>query len=671
MRWPTASRGRSSRGRRRAGPRRSRPRPSPRARRRAPLGLGGDAGDGGAGLDGLALLHEELLELPGLVGRDLVLHLHRLDDAEELALLDALALLHEDLPHVPLQRGLEQVGAAGAPARALGALRLRRGARAVGGGPGRGGRDGLAAHLHVEALPAHLDLVRELLDRLAVVVLGGHGLRERELLQPVPVLDQVAAGLRVRPLVRGHDRLVERDEGLEVLDHVLAERPEHASCGLLAVGVPDDELRDHRVVHGRDLAARADARVDADARAARLDVVADRPRRGREVLRRVLGVDAAFDRVAAQDEILLPERELLAGGGADALLHDVDPRHELGHRVLDLHARVHLEEEVLVALEQTLDRARADVVDGGGGVRGDLADARAELLVDERRGRLLDQLLVAALDGAVALAEVDDVPVAVGEDLDLDVARVGEVALEVDRGVGEELLALARGALEGVLELRLVERDAEALAATAPRGLDRDGIADRLVDDLARGLEVGDRVGGARDDGNAGLLHQLARARLRAHGVDGAGGRADEGDAGLLKAAHERRVLGKEAVAGVHGLGARLLDDLEDLVDVQVRLRRRPGPEQVRLVGALHVDGVAVELGVDGDSRHAELLAGADDADRDLPAVGDEDLPEHGRRGRIPPVAQAFRSASLRRAVAPARARSSSRSRESLWARPA
>ena len=74
-------------------------------------------------------------------------------------------------------------------------------------------------------------------------------------------------------------------------------------------------------------------------------------------------------------------------------------------------------------------------------------------VVDRRRGGLLDDLLVAALDRAVALAEVDDVAVAVGEDLDLDVARVGQVALEVDRRVGEELLALARGALEGGLEL--------------------------------------------------------------------------------------------------------------------------------------------------------------------------------------------------------------------------
>ena len=41
---------------------------------------------------------------------------------------------------------------------------------------------------------------------------------------------------------------------------------------------------------------------------------------------------------------------------------------------------------------------------------------------------------MAALDRAVALAEVDHVAVGIGEHLDLDVARIVEVALEVDAG---------------------------------------------------------------------------------------------------------------------------------------------------------------------------------------------------------------------------------------------
>ena len=55
---------------------------------------------------------------------------------------------------------------------------------------------------------------------------------------------------------------------------------------------------------------------------------------------------------------------------------------------------------------------------------------------------LLDQLLVAALDRAVALAEVDHVAVRVREYLHLDVPRILEVALDVDAAVGEVLLAL-------------------------------------------------------------------------------------------------------------------------------------------------------------------------------------------------------------------------------------
>ena len=53
----------------------------------------------------------------------------------------------------------------------------------------------------------------------------------------------------------------------------------------------------------------------------------------------------------------------------------------------------------------------AAVVDGARGVGRDLADLLAQLLVDGGRRGLLDQLLVAALDRAVALAEVDDVAV--------------------------------------------------------------------------------------------------------------------------------------------------------------------------------------------------------------------------------------------------------------------
>ena len=189
---------------------------------------------------------------------------------------------------------------------------------------------------------------------------------------------------------------------------------------------------------------------------------------------------------------------------------------------------------------------------------------------------------MAALDRAVALAEVDDVAVLVGQHLHLDVARVGQVALEVDGRVGEELLALAGGALERLLELVGLERDAEALAAAAARRLDGDRVAD-LLGDLAGVLDVstGSVVPGTI--GTPALLHQLAGAGLGAHRLDRRRGRPDERDPGVLEPLGERGVLGQEAVAGMHGLGAGGLDDLHQLVDVQVGLGGRPRAEQVRL----------------------------------------------------------------------------------------
>ena len=54
----------------------------------------------------------------------------------------------------------------------------------------------------------------------------------------------------------------------------------------------------------------------------------------------------------------------------------------------------------------------------------ELAHVRALLIRELGRGRDFNQLLVAALDRAVALEQVDDVAVLVAQHLHLDVARV-------------------------------------------------------------------------------------------------------------------------------------------------------------------------------------------------------------------------------------------------------
>src|SRR2546425_10626134 len=87
--------------------------------------------------------------------------------------------------------------------------------------------------------------------------------------------------------------------------------------------------------------------------------------------------------------------------------------------------------------------------------------------------------------------------VGVGKHLDLDVSRLLEVALEVDRAVAERAGGLAPRRPECPLELRRLTDEAHALAAAAHRRLDHQRVAD-LAGRGARRGGVGDRLEGPR-----------------------------------------------------------------------------------------------------------------------------------------------------------------------------
>ena len=61
-------------------------------------------------------------------------------------------------------------------------------------------------------------------------------------------------------------------------------------------------------------------------------------------LRRILGVDADLDGVAAEARCRPGEAQRLAAGDAQHLAHEIDAGDHLGHRMLDLDAGVHLDE---------------------------------------------------------------------------------------------------------------------------------------------------------------------------------------------------------------------------------------------------------------------------------------------------------------------------------------
>ena len=213
--------------------------------------------------------------------------------------------------------------------------------------------------------------------------------------------------------------------------------------------------------------------------------------------------------------------------------HDVDAGDLLGHGVLDLHARVHLDEVELarVAVHQELDRAGALVVGGAGDLQAELADVVPLRLGQVGRRRALDDLLVPPLHRAVALPEVIDGALLVAEDLHLDVAGVEDHLLEVALAVAEGGQRLAPALEHLLLELVGAHDRPHAAAAAAPARLEHEGIADRVGHPPHLVHVVGQHLG-RRDDRHAGRDRHLARARLVAEHPHGLGRRADEGDAG-------------------------------------------------------------------------------------------------------------------------------------------
>ena len=249
-----------------------------------------------------------------------------------------------------------------------------------------------------------------------------------------------------------------------------------------------------------------------------------RPRRRREVVRRILGVDAQLDHVPGARPAAAAVRELLPRRDPHLLAHEVDRREELRHGMLDLEARVHLDErERAVRADEELDRAGVAVADVLARALGGGLHLLAQLVAQRGRRRLLDELLVAALDRALALAAREDGAVVVAEHLDLDVARRRDDLLDVHRPVAERRQRLGGGALVELADVGGLLDAPHAAPAAARRRLEEHRIAE-LVGGGARLVRPGDPSMPGTSGTPAARISAFARALSPIRSITSAGG---------------------------------------------------------------------------------------------------------------------------------------------------
>ena len=213
---------------------------------------------------------------------------------------------------------------------------------------------------------------------------------------------------------------------------------------------------------------------------------------------------------------------------------------------------------------------------------------------------------MAALQRAVAGGHDHDVAVLVGQHLGLDVPRAVEVPLDEALAAAEGGHRLAHGRVVQLGDLLDRAGDLQAATAAAERRLDGDRQPEllRRTPRPRRRRTPGPAVP-AHLRGAGALRRCAGRTTLSPRSRMAAGRRADPGEPGVDDRLGEVGVLGQEPVPGVHGVGPAAAGDVEELVEDQVRLGGRGAAQGEGLVGRLHVQRVAVGVGVHRDRRDA------------------------------------------------------------------
>src|SRR5260370_14028502 len=171
--------------------------------------------------------------------------------------------------------------------------------------------------------------------------------------------------------------------------------------------------------------------------------------------------------------VVLRQRKLLAERDQDLCPDEIDPGDRFGHRMLDLHARIDLKKPnvPVVDVVKEFDGAETLVVQRTGDPERVFMQRATSRSGDRTRRCLLDYLLIAVLERAFALRQVNAVTKLIAEDLDFDMLGGAHEAFDEHRSVAERSLCFGRRDRPCSSQAGLVLDQFHAATAAAEGGL--------------------------------------------------------------------------------------------------------------------------------------------------------------------------------------------------------
>ena len=223
---------------------------------------------------------------------------------------------------------------------------------------------------------------------------------------------------------------------------------------------------------------------------------------------------------------------------------------------------------------------------------------------------------------------MNNVAMPIGHDLKLDVMRIDDELLDIDLLVPESFLGFVPRVVKRRLKAWLIMRGSHAAATTTSSRFNHHRVTDFL-----RGLDGlilrFDYSLASRRHGHASFVREDARGVFVTHGLHRARRGSDKLDVAAFTDFGEMRVLGKKPVAGMDGIDIANLGCAHNAIDFQITLGAGRGANADRFIRELNMQRIDVRFRINSQGTNTKFFAGANDAQCDFTAIGDQNFFKH------------------------------------------